>query len=290
MFWNREKIEVCREIPRNNATPLEVLWISGDFSVNIDISNIFFAMIVKLYLKKVIKIKLGTSCTIEFNYDNVDAFSSNYKKVMEDYSLLKNQKEIFNEEIGFFYNELFKLTESSKILMDELKIEFDELGFLNLLKVVAYENDGNITIKNLYQTLMRRDVESINDMGIETMMYFFSDLLPQVLFEKGYITEKNIKLLNATIQTNTEKCNEESKLWKGFKKYLNKNIFDEIDNLSFSTILEYYPYAVIFNCHEKLLDYVIATCENLTTAEMNIRDTLNGLNKEIQILDDMMFA
>ena len=290
MFWNREKIEVCREIPRNDATPLEVLWISGEFSVNIDISNIFLAMIVKLYLKKVIKIKYGTPCTIEFNYDNVDAFSSNYKKTMEDYSLLKNQKSIFNEEIGFFYNELFKITESSKILMDELKIDLDELGFLNLLKVVAYENDGSITIKNLYQTLMKRDVETINDMGIETMMYFFSDLLPQVLFEKGYVSENHIKLLNATIQTNTEKCNEESKLWKGFKKYLNKNIFNEIESLSFNTILEYFPYAVIFNCRENLLDYVIENLDNLTTIEINIRDTLDKLNKEIQILDDMMFA
>lgn len=290
MFWNREKIDVCREIPRNDATPLEVLWISGDFSVNIDISNIFFAMIVKLYLKKVIKIKNGTPCVIEFDYDNVDAFSSNYKKIMEDYASLKGQKAIFNEEIGFFYNELFKLTESSKILMDELKIELDELGFLNLLKVVAYENDGNITIKNLYNTLMKRDVETINDMGIETMMYFFSDLLPQVLFEKGYVSENHIKLLNATIQTNTDKCNEESKLWKGFKKYLKKNIFDEIDNLSFNTFLEYYSYAIIFNCHENLLDYAIANFENLTTAEINIRDTLDKLNKEIQILDDMMFA
>lgn len=290
MFWNREKIDVCREIPRNDATPLEVLWISGDFSVNIDISNIFFAMIVKLYLKKVIKIKNGTPCVIEFDYDNVDAFSSNYKKIMEDYASLKGQKAIFNEEIGFFYNELFKLTESSKILMNELKIELDELGFLNLLKVVAYENDGNITIKNLYNTLMKRDVETINDMGIETMMYFFSDLLPQVLFEKGYVLENHIKLLNATIQTNTDKCNEESKLWKGFKKYLKKNIFDEIDNLSFNTFLEYYPYAIIFNCHENLLDYATANFENLTTAEINIRDTLDKLNKEIQILDDMMFA
>ena len=148
MFWNREKIDVYGEIPRNDATPLEVLWISGEFSGNIDISNIFFAMITRLYLKKVIKIKYGTRCVIEFDYDNVDMFSSSYKKIMEDYSSLKNQKPLFNEEIGFFYNELFKLTESSKSLMDELKIELDELGFLNLLKVVAYENEGNIEKAN----------------------------------------------------------------------------------------------------------------------------------------------
>jgi hypothetical protein len=177
-----------------------------------------------------------------------------------------------------------------KILMEELKIELDELGFLNLLKVVAYENEGNITVENLYKTLMKRDIQTINDMGIETMMYFFSDLLPQVLFEKGYVSQNQVKLLNATIQINTEKCNEESKLWKGFKKYLKKNIFNEIDNLSFSTFFEYYPYAIIFDCHEKLMKYVIENFGELTTTEMNIRDTLDELNKEIQILDDMMFA
>lgn len=290
MFWNREKIDVYREIPRNNATPLEVLWISGEFNVNIDISNIFFAMIVKLYLKKVIKIKYGKPCVIEFDYDNVDIFSSSYKKIMEDYSSFKNQKSLFNEEIGFFYNELFKITESSKILMGELKIELDELGFLNLLKLVAYENEGNITIENLYKTLMKRDVETINDMGIETMMFFFSDLLPQVLFEKGYVSESHINLFDATIQKNTEKCNEESKLWKGLKKYLKKNISDEIETLSFNTILEYFSYAICFNCHESILNYVIENVDNLTTSEINIRDTLEKVNKEIQILDDMMFA
>lgn len=290
MFLNKEKIEVYRDIPRTDATPLEVLWISGDLSVNLDISNVFCAMLIRLHLKKVIKIKKKDCCVIEFDYDNVDMFSSNYKKVMEDYTLLKNVKSTFNEEIGFFYNELLKFTENSKILMEELKISFEELGFLNLLKVVAYENDGNITVKNLYKTLMKRDVETINDMGIETMMYFFSDLLPQVLFEKGYISENNIKLLNATIQINTEKCNEEAKLWKGFKKYLKKDIYDDIENLSIKDFIELCPYAIIFNCHEKLIETMSMISQNSMSTDSIILDVIDSLNKEIQILDDMMFA
>lgn len=290
MFWNKEKIEVYKEIPRGDATPLEALWISEDFSVNTDISNVFCAMLVRLYLKNIIKIKKKDSCVIEFNYDNVDMFSSNYKKVMEDYSLLKNVKPMFNEEIGFFYNELFKFTENSKILLEELKISLDELGFLNLLKVVAYENDGNITIKNLYKTLMKRDVETINDMGIETIIYFFSDLLPKVLFEKGYVSENHIKLFDATIQTNTEKCNEESKLWKGFKKYLKKDIYDDLENLSIKTFVEFCPYAIIFDCHEKLIETMLMASENSMSTDSIILDTIDSLNKEIQILDNMMFA
>ena len=174
--------------------------------------------------------------------------------------------------------------------MDELKIDFVELGFLNLLKIVSYENDGNITIKNLYKTLMKRDVESIQDMGIESILFFSTDLLPVVLFEKGYISEKNIKLIDVNIQKSTEKSESESKLWKGLKKYLRKDIYDELNELSISKLIDFLPYAIIFNCHEDLIDCVLTNFENATLVDMNIIETIDALNKEIQILDDMMFA
>ena len=290
MFWNKEKIDVCREIPRSDATPLEALFISGQIGLDNEISNIFLAMIVQLYTKKIIKIKKKEECIIEFDYDNVDMFSSIYKKTMEDYSLLNDMKPMFNKEIGFFYNEVMKLTESSKALMDELKIGLDELAILNLLKVVAYENEGNITIKNLYKTLMKRDVESIQDMGIESMMFLFIDLIPSVMFDKGYISEKNLKFLDIIIQKSTEKCETESKLWKGLKKYLQQEIYDDLDNLSTKTFIDFCPYAIIFDCHDKLIEIMIKNSEKSYAADVIILDIIDSLNKEIKILDNMMFA
>ena len=151
MFWNREKIDVYRDIPRSDATPREAYWIAGEFDDGVELSNIFSAMIIQLFSKKLIKIKKKEECVIEFSYENVDIFSSTYQKTMDDYSLLKEMNPMFEKEIGYFYNGLMKLTDSSKHLLDELKISLDELAFLNLLKIVAYENDGKITIKLLYK-------------------------------------------------------------------------------------------------------------------------------------------
>ena len=57
MFWNREKIDVYRDIPRSDATPLEAYWIAGEFDDGVELSNIFSAMIIQLFSKKLIKIK-----------------------------------------------------------------------------------------------------------------------------------------------------------------------------------------------------------------------------------------
>ena len=290
MFWNREKIEFCTEIPRSDATPLEAYWIAGEFDDGIEISNIFSAMIVQLFVKKIIKIRKKEECIIEFNYDNVDMFSSTYKKTMEDYSLLNEAKPMFKEEIGFFYNELMKLTESSKHLMDELKIGLDELTFLNLLKIVAFENEGKITTKLLYKTLMSRDIKSIKDMGVESILFFFSKLLPSVMFEKGFVVEDNLKLLDNANTKVTEKYQTESKLWKGLKKYLHKGLYDDLENLSAKTILDLLPYTIIFDCKDDLIENILLSSEGTFAADIVTIDTIDTLNKEFKILNNIMFA
>ena len=60
--------------------------------------------------------------------------------------------------------------------------------------------------------------------------------------------------------------------------------------MSIKDFIELCPYAIIFNCHEKLIETMSMISQNSMSTDSIILDVIDSLNKEIQILDDMMFA
>lgn len=278
MFWRKkEKIEPYTDIPREDATPLEALWISEESAKDIiSIRNVFFALIMQLYRKEYINFeKLSTGeHNIVFNYDEVDYFNSNYKKIMEDYSSFDAMDGSFVTYVGGFYNGILKMTESSIELMEELEIEYDELAMLNIIKAVSYEHEGLVTFKNIADTILRRDTRKVDNTYIESLIFVINNLLTKSMIKKGFVYEdelKNKKFLE--IKNHPNKYVAESILWKGLKKYLWEDFIDIMQNDT--KVLEFYPYYIVFGMEGRIV-------ENIELEEVYLKPKTVDLLKSLQ--------
>lgn len=276
------------EIPRKDATPLEALWISGEADKDIiSIRNVYFALIMQLYKKGYLNFeKLSTGeHNIVFSYETVDFFKSNYKKIMEDYSCFDDMDDSFQMYVGGFYNGILKMIENSVELIDELEIEYDELAILNIIKVVSYEHEGVVTFRNIADTILKRDTRKVDNTYIESLIFVINNLLTKSMLKKGLVIEdelNNKKFLE--IKNHPAKYNDESKLWKGLKKYLWEDFIDIMQNDA--KVLELYPYYIVFGMEGRIV-------ENIELEEVYLKpktvDLLKALQEESEMLCKLDF-
>lgn len=283
MFWfKKEKIEPYEEIPREDATPLEALYISEEMKKDIlSVRNVFFALIMQLYRKEYINFeKLSTGMhNIVVSYESVDFFNSNYKKIMEDNTCFDDMDESFQSCVGGFYNGIMEMIEKNTALMEELEIGYDELAMLILIKTVSYECNGIVTFENIVDTIFKRSKRKVDNVCIETLIFLMNKILAKSMIEKGFVYKEELadtKILS--IKNHPEKYTSESKLWKGFKKYLWKNFIDIMQNDKL--LLEIYPYYIAFDMEGRVV-------ENIDLEEVYLKpktiDLLKALSEEVEV-------